>query len=317
MSYRTGTIAADITDPSQHLMVFLSEELEAHPSWEYIDTIVMSDGPVEDHYIIGIYKNLGSLNDFGRDFYLGIMRKTEGVNANPLNFMLSELYDTTSQRAANVVPDSQYRCFPTVEDGSCPQGDFRDFDNGYADNGYTMRAVIPTALGVAFDYHIKVTKNALMLSTTVASVDPDRSAVYLGLFRSSFPDHPKEFPLCISDFLGNYQGDSITNGFSRLPGGPTNQDTTFGLSSGRDFDMVFGRIGQPNQLLGFDATGSRIMLQANNYGEVRGYLYDSLRFADPYSGVVVGDTIVVDGNVHVNIIGDGAKSVYIDTEVAY
>lgn len=302
MSYTSGTITS--ATPSTVLLAAIETEMTNHPAWEFVEEYV--DGT----YTNRIWKNLGTENDWGQDYYVALMRLTSGIGANPIIIKAAEQYSTSTHLAIrNIGPSSSTAVTPAATYAS------------YNETGlsFTNSVIFSPSITVqttAFTYHIGVTANWFSVYNTTMSTTygPLITGLYTSFWVTDWPD--QEFPL-----VSRYAFHSSTSGggaYSRRPGRigvATNYCFNVCVATGLAYTNLIGNIGTTHSLLGSKLYGSpyatsTYLDSSNSAGPAKGIIPDMLIFG--YSTTpALGDTLTVDAETWTCLFVHSSSTPYI------
>lgn len=298
MSYLSGTIVSNAS-PTTALITAIEGELTAHPAWDYVEEVT------EGGFTSRVWKCLGTLNGWGEDFYVALMRTSA---SSTLTVKAAELWNGTLA----------VRGLPIVTAGA-PEATFKSKygATGYAWSSGNWNASLIAAVSVtSMAYRIIVTAKGLWVHTYIGTTS---SGMYVGLFDIPSPLVPValEFPLvgAVINDSANVAGsasrrptasNSANWGF---PGLPYDLTTVWGYSMGTIPTGVAQLSGR--------ALGAQVPAYVLNDGAAaatRGVMPDVLVFRSE-TGIVVGDTITVDSVQYVCLRGTMSNmSLWISTE---
>lgn len=298
MAYQSGTITSDPA-PSTTMLNVIETMLGAHAAWAFVEE------RVSGIYTCRIWRNKGTVNALGQDWYLIIRRTTTSLGTSQILLNAAETYDGAGNvsrscpGSATLTPDATYNAVAAAP---------------VALSALSASVTPISTLTSTFTYWLIVTNNTIVLRNTAAAF-----GFYVGLYSSFWlTDWPtKDFPLVDTLIAVSSAAGSVT----RLPG------TTVATSSAGAVDLsqtaaawdpALGTIGGTVPDLGNAVPrGSRLAVSGASTGVVvkRGLYYDLLYF-QVATGVAAGDTIVVNGQTYVCMVVTGTVGYFANTAAA-
>lgn len=292
MSYTSGTISSSST-PVEDMMDVLRNELGNHSAWAFIEDNKQSSS---DTNYIEIWKNDGSLNSWGSDFYIGfeIQQDYEDIYTYAM-----EEWDSSAKEAVRGAMDEN----DTNDIGSnaaCPKTvPFNNFSSDLCN----IKAEVNTT---SFQYFVQITNDTLVWGTDSNMLH------YVGLYDSFIDTNSNEFPLIV----GELHVENFAHAISRVPNLENTTGASYAFASGTlrwTTDRYAGRIPDYKNVFLDAPVGSRVALNGaySSRRSFKGLLKDNVLFFDTESNVNIGDTVDIDGSTWVYVGGP----CWIDTTV--
>lgn len=304
MSYVENTVVSNAA-PTTALVSAIEAQLTAHEAWSFVEQV--TDGS----FTVRIWRNLGTKNDWGADFYVALMVTTSSSGTSNLIMKAAESWDGSTKLATRGCPNPASTYTPDAT-----------FNSAYGTTGYAWSSTnwnanvsFSTSI-TSFTYRIVVTSNGLHVFTSTSN-----NYGYAGLFETWWPSTTNEFPLCVA--APSTSTSTRYTSVSRRPTETTSMSYGFYMyyvpSATYINGVVAGNVGasSPSALYGSSFLGARLVLQAPSgpQGTLRGHYRDVLVFAVD-SVVNVGDTVMVDGKLYVCMYDTGSFGVFVDTSAA-
>lgn len=308
MSYNTAVVTND-SAPSTTLLNAIESALTAHPAWEFVEETA-SGG-----YTYRIWKNLGTKNTWGQDFYVWFARTTSGIDTSDIRYGAMEGWNSASKTVVrgavptNTSKSSSITANPTTH---------AVYDDFLISSKYGPIGAYVSTSTVTFTYRIFINANRIALWTSGSYSDS-----YAGVFEPLWDDLPTEFPLLSLGWGAGYN--MVNGGFSRVPfrGSVAARAipavwsgvTHFYFYATGSYYPGYGTLGSSYIGIQNGVMGARVPIIDQNaassvtYGTgIRGHAYGILIFSDP-GGYAAGDTITVDGVQHIRLSSSAWYSV--------
>lgn len=211
MAYASGTVTSNAT-PATALISALEAQLSIHAAWAFVEEYVVATKTYR------IWKNLGTANGFGSDWYLILTRLTAGTGN--VDVQTCEVYDTATHTTLRPAP---YEVFASPQTLMTPAA---DFSYGTAPNPLTGVSgsaagndkLYPVTLGTsstAYDYWFVLSSSNL---TVVTRVTATVTTCHVGLFDTLVTSTPVDpFPLVITKMEGTESNVTSVGAFTRMP----------------------------------------------------------------------------------------------------
>lgn len=318
MSYFTERLT-NVTNPAVVFRAKLREMMIAHPAWEFVEEY--ENTTTAKTY--EVYKNLGTANSWGQDFFFTTSWTTSSPNTGIMYMGGSERYDLSTHKAMYAL----YSPYSNVAASQANDYTRHPLSTQHAP-GTTGSSDLNQYLYSQFSatdmtYWIVLTESSVTLKTSVSNA----YGVHVGVFKPYW-DHPYEFPLyCLQ--IG--QSDGRNGGsVSRRPGSTSTGSYNWaihGYSQKAGYGMAVENcegtpVGQLPSVTDVKyasgvAMGSppRLRMYESTDGDVRGVMSHVLCF-NQNSAVVVGDTLNVDGKLWVLLDTDGVRGMWFNTQQA-
>lgn len=286
MSYFTERLLNE-PNPCTVTRTKLHDMLVAHAAWDYVGEYLAGS------YRCRTYKNLGTLNSFGTDWFLTVSWTDSSPGTSSIYFNLSERFDTGTNKMMGIVPASDTHTTPTQANNwgyGTPTTQYSAMASG-TNSGLTQYWSTTD-----MTYWIVVTNSTVMFRSSAANF------LFIGGLYTPLITHAEDFPLAgINCGLGDgrYSGGGVT----RRPGDTAYSNFTFGLDNSptSDADRAGAPIGQvpfvaDEPWLGGKAIGTpwRLRMYSKSKISTRGEVPNVAVFLQA-AEVALGDTLTVDG----------------------
>lgn len=311
MTYATGAITANAT-PSTALIAQIETTLSAHAAWQFVEEFIAGTMTYR------VWRNLGTANGFGQDWYLIMHRLSSGTGN--VFFAAAEQYSTTTHAHTHPCPAEPQNISST--NGPIPDADFAYPGGPYpltgtvgylggTDKLFTVQMGTSTT---AFDYYYTVTNTGLMIATKVVAVI---TAGAVGLFDSLLTGGtPDPFPLMIVNIPQSQSSTVSAGAFSRMPRQQLSLPHQFSMQDHATSQASWWNVSVSVTVVGGAAAVSsdryqqnrpvacRVLLsprqgliQPADVGFARGLMKDMIMLN--VTGVVVGDTVTIGADTYV------------------
>lgn len=294
---------------STSIVTKLESMLAAHSAWVFVETYTTGG------YETRTWKNLGSVNAAGVDFYLHIIRSTTSIATTTIYFRTSEGYNTGTHLATRLTAPNAAGASLTTPDAT-----YNSYYGTTQTAPYTgVTAAWPSmVLSTISQYYLfVVTKNGLYFGPNSATSGASGAGGFLGVFESLWPTHPTEYPLCSAQFGTNTSSSYGT--VARTPGATTASTTFSTFYSPQQWTPTSGVI--PTTTYGLYGGGvlaaraALTMTGGTATAPYRGLVYDAL-LAQVDAAVAQGDTITYNGTTWVCIARATPFGIFVDTAAA-
>lgn len=319
MTYAAGTVVSSAT-PAFAMRDVLEAALSAHASWEFVKTVTVTTNDYR------VWRNKGTGNGFGSDWYLFIQYATAGTGN--VTYWCAETFNATT----NVYG---HPCPLETTTATAPAADF-SFGGAttYAVGTANVHLETPVLATSQFDYFVLVAAAHITIGIRVGTTT---GSLYVGLF-DSIMGSTDPFPLVIHNFF-NVSSSSLplAGTTSRSPQQTASIARTFAT---RDTNITpsntlwtqaayfyGGQVGASgslaNDLLHGAPLGTRVLVTPLNYatpgtaGALRGLFKNILCFATP-TALQAGDTVEVGTDTYVLTAApaSGNVGIWMNTEAA-
>lgn len=211
MTYASGAISSNAT-PATALIAQIETTLATHAAWQFVEEFSAGSTTYR------IWRNLGTANGFGQDWYLIMHRASAGTGS--VFFAAAEQYNTSTHAHSRPCPAEPQGI--SASNGPVPDADFAYSGTypltgsiGYVAGTDKLFTVQMSTSTTAFDYYYTVTSSGLMISTKVVSAI---TAGAIGLFDSLLTLGPPDpFPLMIFNIAAGQSTNGSAGAFSRMP----------------------------------------------------------------------------------------------------
>lgn len=308
MAYTSGTETSDASATAT-LVNRIETALTAHSAWEYVEEVT------EGGYTSRVWKNKGTENDFGSDWYLALMRTSD---TSDLTFKAAEDWDGSLAYRGCANPSNTYTPGATYASAYESAGYSWSSTNI---NGYVKLSTNTTS----FSWKVHINSKRLIVQTAVGTTVSN--IIYTGIFDvpepfASASYSAMEFPLCVAPILGD---DFDSNGStSRRP-----QSVGMSLADCFATDtryspnyqylyqyFVSQATGQVGNVATVPPIGTRIYLKNsdNHNGGHRGIFSDIAMFYSAGLSSIGGDTITISGSSYVSLNNYGYGTFWVPND---
>lgn len=291
MGFSTAVDSSDAA-PSTTLLNAIETLLTANSAWSLVETVVSGT------FTCRVWKCSGSVNSFGSDWFLVLRRTTASLGTSTITATACESYDSVGHLMTRWMQATATTATPDATLNSVTGA------TTIAPGSATPFAVTITTSTVTFTYWILVTKNSLIVRSSIDTL-PVYIGLYIPFFASDWPT--KEFPLVCTQ-LGNATGLGAS---TRCPGTTTSTATASSVSvtlgsgngvldigkTGLDIGIIAGA--NPD-IVNSKPRGRRLGVLRVYDGLPHGAYYDLLFFTVA-AGVAQGDTITIGANTWVAV----------------
>ena len=308
MAYSSGTETSDGAATAT-LVGKIEDALTAHAAWEYVEEVT------EGGYTTRVWKNKGTENDFGSDWYLALMRTSD---TSDLMFKAAEDWDGSNAIRGCLNPGSESYVESTYRS--------RYGDTGYpwSDSKWNSYVNIATHTS-SFSWIIHVNNKRLVVQTSISG--SLQGIKYIGLFDKVEPFtsaawNSYNFPLVLAPFDNTAYDTDGAGSSSRRPMSTDNTSDAYAINSyfatGSSIYFVNTFVGDVGTLIDHPYVGSRgyVFHTSGNTtnGNYRGVYNDLLFFKGAAPSPVGGDTISVSGDSWISLGRIGSYIVWVPND---